>query len=277
VITNASRLEVTLNGFYLFEGSGFVVQGTQVILLGTVIGAADQVAITSFTQAVTPNAMAFRIFQDMRGSQFTYRITAATSSVTTAAVTATTDTISVADASRLSEPNLEQGIFGLVTIDGERISYRTRDTANNTISGLRRGTAGTAAAAHAAGAAVYDIGRGNLVPAEYQDRVVFDDFLADGAATVFVAENIVLAALDSTELVEAVEVYVGGTLQTSGYTVTSADPVTVEFVIAPVAGYQVSIRVRQAESWYQPGINTASDGVPLQETDTLAARFIRGV
>jgi hypothetical protein len=277
VITNASRLEVTLNGFYLFEGSGFVVEGTQVILLGTVIGAADQVAITSFTQGVTPNAMAFRIFQDMRGSQFTYRITAATSSVTTAAVSATADTISVADASRLSEPNLEQGIFGLVTIDGERISYRTRDTANNTISGLRRGTAGTAAAAHAAGAAVYDIGRGNLVPAEYQDRVVFNDFLADGAVTVFAAENIVLAALDSTELVEAVEVYVGGTLQTSGYTVTSADPVTVEFVVAPVAGFQVSIRVSQAESWYQPGINTASDGVPLQETDTLAARFIRGV
>jgi len=49
------------------------------------------------------------------------------------------------------------------------------------------------------------------------------------------------------------------------------------FVTAPQSGYQVSIRVRRGESWYQPGINTASDGVPLQETQTQAARFIRGV
>jgi hypothetical protein len=187
------------------------------------------------------------------------------------------DTIHVADASRLSEPNLPQGIFGLITINGERIAYRARDTVNNTVSGLRRGTAGTAAAEHVVGSAVYDIGLGNLLPAEYQDRVVFDNFLADGVTTLFVAEDIVITDLDSTELTEAVEVYVGGILQASGYVITGSDPVTIVFVTAPESGYQVSIRVRRGESWYQPGINTASDGVPLQETNTLAARFIRGI
>jgi hypothetical protein len=28
-------------------------------------------------------------------------------------------------------------------------------------------------------------------------------------------------------------------------------------------------------SWYQPGVSTASDGRPLQETNTIAARFFR--
>jgi hypothetical protein len=276
-ITNASRIEVTLNGFYLFEGSGFVIDGTKVILLGTVINAADVVAITSYTQSVVPNAIAFRIFQDMRGAQGTYRITPESTTVLAQGLAAQSDTIYVADASRLSEPNLPQGIFGLVTIDGERIAYRNRDTVNNTISGLRRGTAGTGAAEHAAGSAVYDIGLGNLLPAEYQDRVVFDNFLADGSQTLFVADSIVITDLDSTELTEAVEVYVGGILQTAGYTVTGSDPVTIVFATAPESGYQVSIRVRRGESWYQPGINTASDGVPLQETETQAARFIRGL
>ncbi len=276
-ITNANRIEVTLNGFYLFEGSGFVVQGTKVVLLGTVIGSADVVAITSFTQSVVPDAIAFRIFQDMRGTQGTYRITP--DSITTLAqgLAAQGDVIHVQDASRLSEPNLPQGIFGLITINGERIAYRNRDTVNNTVSGLRRGTAGTAAAEHAAGAAVYDIGLGNLLPAQYQDRIVFDNVLADGSQTLFVAESIVITDLDSTELTEAVEVYVGGILQTSGYIITGSDPVTIVFATAPESGYQVSIRVRRGESWYQPGINTASDGVPLQETETQAARFIRGL
>jgi hypothetical protein len=276
-ITNANRIEVTLNGFYLFEGSGFVVQGTKVVLLGTVIGSADVVAITSFTQSVVPNAIAFRIFQDMRGTQGTYRITPDSTTTLAQGLAAQGDVIHVQDASRLSEPNLPQGIFGLITINGERIAYRNRDTVNNTVSGLRRGTAGTAAAEHAAGAAVYDIGLGNLLPAQYQDRIVFDNFLADGSQTLFVAESIVITDLDSTELTEAVEVYVGGILQTSGYIITGSDPVTIVFATAPESGYQVSIRVRRGESWYQPGINTASDGVPLQETETQAARFIRGL
>jgi hypothetical protein len=213
----------------------------------------------------------------MRGAQGTYRITPETSTTLAAGLAAQADVIHVADASRLSEPNLAQGIFGLITVNGERIAYRNRDTVLNTVSGLRRGTAGTAAAEHTAGSAVYDIGLGNLLPAEYQDRIVFDNFLGDGATTLFVAESITISDLDSTELTEAVEVYVGGILQTGGYTVTGSDPVTVVFVTAPTAGYQVSIRVRRGESWYQPGINTASDGVPLQETNTLAARFIRGL
>ena len=74
----------------------------------------------------------------------------------------------------------------------------------------------------------------------------------------------------------AVQVYVGGLLQATGYTVTAENPVTVTFTSAPPSGAQVTIAVRRGLTWYQQGAGTASDGVPLQETDTVAARFLRG-
>jgi hypothetical protein len=275
-ILNGDRIVVTLDGRFLFQDIDYVVSDSNVQILGPAIGMSSVVAITSFTNSVVPGAVAFRIFQDMRGLQSLYRITPETSTVLTTALAATADVISVADASKLDEPNLAAGIFGLITIDGERIAYRTRNTANNTISGLRRGTAGTAAADHAAGAAVLSIGSGNLLPAEYQRRILAENILANGSQKIFVASDIVLLDLDSTELVEAVQVFVGGILQTTGYTITGTNPVTVEFEQPPTAGYQVSIRVQQAQVLYQQGIDSASNGVPLQETDTQAARFIRG-
>jgi hypothetical protein len=45
---------------------------------------------------------------------------------------------------------------------------------------------------------------------------------------------------------------------------------------APPAGVEVTILVRQGVTWYQQGVNEASDGVALQDTDTQAARFLRG-
>jgi hypothetical protein len=45
---------------------------------------------------------------------------------------------------------------------------------------------------------------------------------------------------------------------------------------APAEGSEVTILVRQGVTWYQQGATTASDGVSLQDTDTLAARFLRG-
>ena len=274
-ITNTDRILVSQDGKFLFHDIDYVIEGTSVVILGAPISANSVIAITSFTNSVVPSAIAFRIFQDMRGVQSLYRITADTSTVLTQALTATADTIHVQDASKLDEPNLPQGLFGLITIDGERIAYRNRNTANNTLSGLRRGTAGTAAAPHVVGAAVLSLGASNLLPLTYQRTPITQNFLGNDSQTVFVADTIQLEDLDSTELVEAVQVFVGGRLQLSGYTVTSSNPVRVEFEQPPALGYQVTIRIQQARVMYQQGVGTASNGVPLQKTDTAAARFIR--
>jgi hypothetical protein len=76
--------------------------------------------------------------------------------------------------------------------------------------------------------------------------------------------------------------------QTTQYRWTEAlfSPVAVEFVVndevipplaAPAAGNDITILVRRGKTWYRPGPNTPSDGIALQETDTRAARFFRGI
>jgi hypothetical protein len=237
VVTNPERLLVTVNGAWLFNGLGFLLSGTKLTITGPTLQSTDVVAVTSFTNVVVPNPTSFRIFQDMRGVQATYRITPSTTTVLSQPVAATDDVIHVDNASALGQPNLAsnfniqfaynpgdlviyaqgyyecitattgteptnttywtpvQGaanIWGIITIGAERIMYRHRDTENNTVSGLLRGTAGTAIADHATGTNVFDMGRSNLLPAKYQNYVVSNTILANGSQTVFVASNIIL-------------------------------------------------------------------------------------
>jgi hypothetical protein len=276
VITDPDRLWVSLNGRRLFNNVGFTINGTQLVLSSGILGAADVVLVTQFTNATVPEALAFRIFQDMRGVQATYRITPQTTTTTTAAVAITDDIIYVADAGALVEPNLDANVWGVLTIDAERIMYRYRDTVNNTVSGLLRGTAGTAIATHTSGAVVYNMGRGNLLPQEFQNYVVSGTTLADGSTTVFTASDINLLLEDSTIRAESLEVYVGGIRVTTGYAVTGNDPAEITFAEAPAAGVDVTLLVRRGVTWYAPGAGTASNGNPLQITDTAAARFLRG-
>jgi hypothetical protein len=295
---NPSRLWVTLNGFRLFEGVDYTVSGNEIVLASGAIEPTDVLVVTQFTNSIVPDAIGFRIFQDMRGVQATYRITDTTTTALAAPLSATADVISVIDAGSLSEPNLAIGQFGVLIVDGERIMYRQRNLDNNTVSGLRRGTAGTGAADHAAGAAVYDLGPGNLLFEEYQDYVVKDTSVADGSTLIFTAPSITIedSGDSSTVFAESIEVYVGGVRQYAynetqaesqyRWTITEYNPVAIEFVedsstvpplTAPAAGLEVTVLVRRGKTWYQPGVDTPSNGQPLQETDTLAARFFRGL
>jgi hypothetical protein len=277
-----SRLWVTLSGERLFEGVDYTVSGNELILSSGVIAPTDVLVVTQFTNSIVPNAIGFRIFQNMLGAQETYRITDDSTTELIADLSATSDTIFVLDAAKLAEPNLSVGLFGAITINGERITYRNRNLANNTLTGLRRGTAGTGAAAHKSGDLVYDISTGNLLFAEYQDRIVKDTMFGDLSTTVFVAPSIVI---DPTQA-DSIEVYVGGVRQYSvasgieseyPWNLTDTSPVTVDFDSLVPPDVEITILVRQAQTWYQPGDGTASNGRPLQETDTLAARFLRGL
>jgi len=270
-ILSPERILVSLNGCWLFNGIDYNIDGSSVVIIGAPIPAQDVLVVTNFTQSVVPGAMAFRIFQDMRGVQATYRITPDNTTTTTQAVTVTDDIIYVANAAALPEPNLANNVWGSITIDAERIMYRYRDTTTNTVSGLLRGTAGTAVTAHAQGATVYNIGRGNLLATEYQNYIVSDTTLADGSTTVFTANSIDLTVPGS------LEVYVGGILVTSGYTISATNPCEITFIAAPPAGVDVTILVRRGVTWYAPGTGTASNGNPLQITETQAARFLRGL
>jgi hypothetical protein len=277
--TIPTRLAVTLNGFRLFYGEDFTVVNGEIILaesIGT-LNSADIVMITEFTNSQVPDAMAFRIFQDMRGAQATYRIT--TNSTTTLAqnLSSSDDVIYVDNAANLPTPELANNIWGVITINGERIMYRNIDTGNNTVSSLLRGTAGTAIADHSVGEYVYSLSRDNIMPTEFQNYIDSNTFMADGSTQQFVATNITFDDADSTLEVAAVEVWVGGTKLTDGYTITGSNPVVVEFDSPPANGSEIVVLVRRGVTWYAPGNGTPSNGVALQDTNTDAARFLRGL
>jgi hypothetical protein len=293
-IVNPDNLWVTLNGRRIFVYDDFtIVNNTIVLAGGYIMQPTDVIVITEFTNSIAPDAMAFRIFQDMRGVQATYRITPATTTYLVEPLAADDDIVYVHNAAALNEPNLANNVWGLLTVNGERIMYRNRDTVLNTVSGLRRGTAGTGAADHIVNTDVYNISRGNLLPPQYQNYVVSNlendtavyPILGDGSTTIFVAEYLSVNNLnDSTTMEEAVEVYIGGTLQSGGYTITEpgpppgmqGSPFTLQFDTAPPDGVQVTILVRRGVTWYAPGAGTPSNGVALQDTETRAARFLRG-
>ena len=213
----ADRLWVTLDGNRLYAGVDYAVEGQYLILGSGIIGSAQVLAVTEFTQSIVPDAMAFRLFQDMRGVQTTFRITTSTTTMLAQEVSATADIIYVTDVAALSEPAPSAGIFGVVTINGERILYRVRDIATNSISGLQRGTAGTAASAHSVGAEVYDMSIGNRQPQEDQNYIVNDTSIGDGSTTIFYAPTIEFDLDDSSFEINSIEVYVGGSRARVGY------------------------------------------------------------
>jgi hypothetical protein len=307
------RLWVTLNGYRLFDGQDYTIVNNYLILSTGTISAGQTLVVTEFTEYVNPEPMAFRIFQDMRGVQAVYRITDSSSTVLTQDLSATDDIIYVADASKLGQPNLSVNIWGVLTINGERIMYREIDLATNTVSSLLRGTAGTGADSHIAGSAVYDMGRANLLDVQYQDYIDSYNQLADGEQYVFVATGLNVGYQDAepfdTTLFDQgnttdqpytfdyatgyttyengdyetvppanfIEVYVGGIRQFSGFGIDFSPNPTVTFSPAPAAGREVTIISHHGTSWYTPGVSTASNGIALQETDTPAARFLRGL
>ena len=274
---NPDRLWVTLNGYRLFPNIDFTVAGNEIVLASGTLSATDVVVISQFTNSIVPEAMAFRIFQDMRGLQAAYRITPKTTTYLTQQLLASDDTIHVADATALMAPDVENNIWGVLTINGERIMYRNRDTVANTISSLLRGTGGTAAATHAKNAVVYDMGRDNLMPAADQNYIKQTSVIADGTQTDFTSD-IYLESISNN----FVEVYVGGykistdNSQPFYYYVLNTNPVEVVFNVAPTIGLEVTVLVRFGVTWYQQGISTASNGVALQDTQTEAARFLKG-
>ena len=278
-ITNDSRIEVTKNGFRLTPGEGYTATSAGVVTIGGgILGPGDVVVITSYTMVVTPEEMSFRIFQDMLENQKIFRINQNNTTTLARALGANDDTIYLTDATKVSPTDIPENILGVVMVGEERITYRTRNLSDNTISGLRRGVAGTAIQSHTAGESVTDSGFGEQLPLRFQQQTTESKFTGDGTTKVFLTSNISLdTSLDSTEIEEVVRVNVGGAdLAQSSYTVTQLNPVEVSLIDAPDDGVEIIVSIVKANVMYAQGSGTASNGIALQEQTTSAARFIRG-
>ena len=82
-------------------------------------------------------------------------------------LTLTRNTISVVNSSLLYTPNPALNIPGVVYINGERITYYTKDDGTNTLGQLRRGTLGTGANVHYAGDTVINASINQIIPDSY--------------------------------------------------------------------------------------------------------------
>lgn len=281
-VTNLERIIVSKNGQRLYGGLDFTVDGTTITVGGSIFGALDTLEVTMMTQSVTPDAMSFRIFQDMLGNQKILRLYSGNKTQLAQALGETDTVIYVDDASKLAEPVLTDNVFGVVIIDNERITYSSRDTSNNTLSGLRRGVSGTSITSHSVDAVVSNAGIGDQLPATYQQKITKDNFTGDGSTKVFTCTNVTLPTnVDSTFNEEAVRVKVGGKdLLDTEYTVTNdggADPVEVTLDAAPGDGVAIEVYKVTAKVMYAQGASTASNGIALQQQTTDAANFLRGL
>jgi hypothetical protein len=156
-----NRLWVTKNGRVLTANVDYIVSANSLLVLGDVINPTDVVVVTSITSGIVPDKLAFRLFKDMNGNSAMYKVDE--SVMLTTELLITDDVIYLNNAENLTSPNLELGVFGIILINNERITYRELDSATNTISGLRRGTAGTSILSHLVGDIVSDVSVSNIV------------------------------------------------------------------------------------------------------------------
>jgi hypothetical protein len=108
--------------------------------------------------------MSYRIFKDMNDN-FTYLREDGASTTTLAANLSLTDsTIQVTDASKLATPSASGGQPGVVYINGERITYYSKNNTTNVLGRIRRGTGGTGAKPHFVGNTVIDGSQNQIIP-----------------------------------------------------------------------------------------------------------------
>ena len=250
---DVERMWVTYNGNRLEPNKDFVVvQENNDFFLDIVrqaVSLDDIVVVTVFGQSVVPPAIAFGVFDDMQETQGVYRILEQNTTRLTQDLLPDDEFIHVENANALPAANLEKGIFGAVMVGSERITYRERDIVNNTLSGLRRGTSGTAAApVHIANTSVTDISKQSFLPNSEPQFVV----LSEGET-----EQISNNQGTTVEIVGSNEGYTKGKVW---YRNDRRIP----------SGYFLN------RSWYRQGEDTACDGTSLQTTNTRAARFLRG-
>lgn len=121
----------------------------------------------------TYNTFSYRMFKDMNDNWSYLREDAAATTTLTTNLTITSNTITVANSAVLFDPNPALNLPGVIYINGERITYFTKNDGTNTLGQLRRGTLGTGANIHFAGETVTSGSINQIVPDSYHTANTF--------------------------------------------------------------------------------------------------------
>ena len=141
------------------------------------------------------DTFSYRIFKDMTnkfkgnegldGDKYYnysyYRISSTAQTTLAQDLTITSNTIVVANSQVLSNPAAFGTVPGVIFVNGERITYWSKDDTTNTLSNIRRGTLGTGTTTHASGSIVQDGSTSQEVP--YSDNYTVTGLTGNAAAT----------------------------------------------------------------------------------------------
>lgn len=169
-ITLPERLIVHVNGARKFYGTDWkLLEGDNRYLefFSVDVQALDLVTVTLVAENQVPDTLTFNIFKDMKDVNAVYRAGEQSTAQLTQQLDKSDDHVYVDDVTKLSTPNLDLGHYGIVMIGSERILYRYKHTDDNSISGLRRGTAGTPVTTHIIGSEAINQGAESYLDWEY--------------------------------------------------------------------------------------------------------------
>jgi hypothetical protein len=184
-VSASSAVFVILNKKILAPNVDYVVLDNlrQIkVILPNVLTNQDYIQIVTFNDKTVKSSFAFTIFKDMLNRYHYKRINSSVNTILAKDLHYYSTEITVEDASKLSEPNKNNNIPGVIEINNERIEYFEKF--GNTLKVIRRGTLGTGIAQiHTVGSTVRDFGISQTVP--YTDNEVKDVIYADGSSLLY--------------------------------------------------------------------------------------------
>jgi hypothetical protein len=158
-IENPNYLQVFRNGGLLLPYEDYIIYDGNRIELNSNLGVTetDTVYIRSFSEQIRDPIIKFRIFKNMNNDFEYLGIGAQNQTSLTQDLNIIDTVIHVTDASKLPQPGIDANQPGVIFINGERIIYWAKNNTTNTLTQIRRSTAGTGApAVHLKGSVLED-------------------------------------------------------------------------------------------------------------------------
>jgi hypothetical protein len=161
---NAEKVFVSIDGKTLIAGYEYSVVNGKIYLPDSIVVNDDTIIIVTWMSPIEyTNATTFRVFKDLNDNFYYNRVSLNEATILTKNLLITDKEIYVSDATKLSNPSLDQNLPGVIFIGGERITYWKKE--GNVLSQIRRGTAGTPATlAYAAGSVIVDASGKSAIP-----------------------------------------------------------------------------------------------------------------
>jgi hypothetical protein len=293
-----SYIWVSINGIPLINKIDYDLIDSQTVEISKEypFNVNDKVEIMSFSDVTADQAIGFRMFKDILGRTHYKRYSEIHTTYLNTDLTINDTEISLVNGSSLPEPNPAKNIPGVILINGERIEYMQK--IGNVLGRIKRSTLGTGANnLYPAGTPVTDQSYIQTIPSS-GDNLLSTSTVAVNTTTYEINSSYITFD-EGIDPKDQVSVYYGGRLLTknsstyhdfslaydsnennsdiiipAGFTITTGTTCTLTISFLPKIGVNIKIVKSTGKTWYNQGINSATDGNSLLYSNTVQARFL---